>query len=136
ACRPSRSTRSAPSPISLLRISAWLPRRIRRPRSSRMHRAFLFCVLALTLATTAAAQRKKPPLPPGRDPGGVAIALLGSGIDYTVPHIAQRLARDGEGELIGFDLVDNDNRPLGGDGTALATNLLDPTIGARLVPVR
>jgi len=93
------------------------------------------------------AQAKKPPLPPGRDPGGVAIALLTTGIDYTVPDIARRLARDGEGELIGFDLADNDNRPFGdgrvqtpahwgGDGTALATNILDPTIGARLVPVR
>jgi hypothetical protein len=90
----------------------------------------------LTLGPMAIAQTKKPPLPPGRDPGGVAIALLTTGIDYTLPHIAQRLARDGEGELIGFDLVDNDNRPFGGDGAALATNLLDPTIGARLVPVR
>src|SRR5262245_28751980 len=101
----------------------------------------------LAFAGTALAQAKKPPLPPGRDPGGVAIALITTGIDYTAPHIAQRLARDGEGELIGFDLVDNDNRPLGaaradtpahwgGDGTVLAASILDATIGARLVPVR
>jgi len=90
----------------------------------------------LALGPMALAQTKKPPLPPGRDPGGVAIALLTTGIDYALPHIAQRLARDGEGELIGFDLVDNDNRPFGGDGTTLATHLLDPAIGARLVPVR
>ena len=90
----------------------------------------------LAFGPTALAQTRKPPLPPGRDPGGVAIALLTTGIDYTLPQIAQRLARDGEGELIGFDLVDNDNRPFGGDATTLATNLLDSTIGARLVPVR
>ena len=63
------------------------------------------------------------------------------------PQIARRLARDGEGELIGFDLVDKDNRPFGdsradtpahwgGDGTIVAGNILDATIGTRLVPVR
>jgi hypothetical protein len=107
----------------------------------------LHFIAILASGPMAFAQTKKPPLPPGRDPGGVAIALLTTGIDYTSPHIAQRLARDGEGELIGFDLVDNDNRPFGsssiatpanwgGDGTTLATNLLDPIMGARLVPVR
>jgi hypothetical protein len=50
-------------------------------------------------------------VPPGRDPGGVAVALLSSGIDYTVPEIANRLARDGEGEIIAWDFIDNDNRP-------------------------
>ena len=111
-----------------------------------MLRAFLFCVLALTLATTAAAQRKKPPLPPGGDPGGVAIALLGTGIDYTVREVARRLARDGEGELIGWDLADKDNRPFrpssnatapvewGGDGTALVKAFGTP--GRRVVPVK
>src|SRR5262249_3730820 len=101
----------------------------------------------LALCPEALARLEKPPLPPGRDPGGVAVGLFTNGIDYTVPEVAQRLARDGEGELVGFDLADNDNRPFGdnraqtpaqwgGDGTALAINLLDPTIGVRLVPVR
>jgi hypothetical protein len=90
----------------------------------------------LALGPMALAQTRKPALPPGRDPAGVAIALLTTGIDYTLPTIAGHLARDGEGELIGFDLIDNDNRPFGGDGTALATNLLDPAIATRLVPVR
>ncbi len=113
-----------------------------------MLRALLLHLMAmLALGPIALAQIKKPPLPPGRDPGGVAIALLTTGIDYTVPEVARRLARDGEGELIGFDLIDNDNRPFGdsraqtpahwgGDATALALDLLDPAIGARLVPVR
>src|SRR5262245_7664271 len=114
-----------------------------------MRRIALGLFLAtFALAPMAVAQTKKPPLPPGRDPGGVAIALLTTGIDYTLSNVARGLARDGEGELIGFDLVDRDNRPFGdssraqtpphwgGDGTTLAGNILDPTIGARLVPVR
>lgn len=50
-------------------------------------------------------------MPPGRDPGGLAIAVIGSGLDYTRPEIGNRLARDGEGEIVGFDLVDGDRRP-------------------------
>jgi hypothetical protein len=109
--------------------------------------ALVLFLATFALAPMAVAQTKKPPLPPGRDPGGVAIALLTTGIDYTLANVARGLARDGEGELIGFDLVDNDNRPFGdgraqtpphwgGDGTILAIDILDPTIGARLVPVR
>ena len=62
-----------------------------------------------------------------------------TGIDYTVAEIARRLARDGEGELIGFDLVDKDNRPFGeseadtpahwgGDGTLVAGKLSDAAL--------
>ena len=73
----------------------------------------LLFLAALASAPMAVAQTKKPPLPPGRDPGGIAIALLTTGIDCTLPHIARGLGRDGEGELIGFDLADGDNRPFG-----------------------
>lgn len=69
--------------------------------------AFLHC-----FAGAFAQQRiEKPRVPPGVDPGGVAIAIIGSGIDYTRPEIAARLARDGEGEIIGWDFLDNDRRP-------------------------
>jgi len=107
-------------------------------------RSLLACALALFCIEGALAEARKPPLPPGRDPGGVAIALLTTGIDYTQPEVAQVLARDGEGELIGRDIADDDNRPRavelearanwGGDGTALAKALGSP--GRRLVPVR
>ena len=107
-------------------------------------RRLLVCALALFCIDPALAEGRKPPLPPGRDPGGVAIALLTTGIDYTLPEVAQVLARDGEGELIGRDIADDDNRPRavelearanwGGDGTALAKALGSP--GRRLVPVR
>ena len=70
-------------------------------------------LLILALAGQAAGQptQDKPPVPPGRDPGGVAVAIIGNGIDYTQRLIADNLARDGEGELIGWDFIDNDRRP-------------------------
>jgi hypothetical protein len=103
-------------------------------------------VAAAALGAVALAQEKKPPVPPGRDAGGVAVALISTGVDYTLPALARRLARDGEGEVIGWDLEDNDRRPFdkskggawreqGADGTAIASFV----IGAeetRLVPVR
>lgn len=70
--------------------------------------------IALLLAVCADAshaQSAKPRVPPGGDPGGVAIAFIGGGVDYTRAEIAARLARDGEGEIIGWDFLDNDRRP-------------------------
>jgi hypothetical protein len=112
----------------------------------RLRAILLHLIAVAAFAVAALAQEKKPPLPPGRDPGGVAIALVSTGIDYTVPEVAQRLARDGEGELIGWDLEDQDRKPFdrskgstrpewGGDGTLIASVLSDGR-GVRLVPVR
>lgn len=81
-----------------------------------------------------------PRVPPGRHPGGLVVGFVTTGIDYRVPEIAARLARDGEGELIGWDLVDDDRRPFaavsadphlaaGGDATA-DTQLLQELIAA------
>jgi hypothetical protein len=122
----------------------------------------LAAIATLTLASAVSAQTPapplapklgakpipadKPPVPPGRDPGGIAVALIGTGIDYTLPQIAARLARDGEGELIGWDLHDRDRRPFdqskgttppqwGGDGTLLASLIIGAP-AVRLVPVR
>ncbi len=112
-----------------------------------MVRAIVRLVIALCLTfATATAQDQRPKVPPGRDPGGVAVALISTGIDYTLPAIAARLARDGEGEIIAWDFESNDNRPFdrskgnspaewGGDATAIASVILtDP--GVRLVAVR
>lgn len=105
-------------------------------------------VLAFALCETALAQiaREKPPVPKGVDPGGIAIALIATGIDYTHPDIKDRLARDGEGEVIGVDLIDNDNKPYaptnlpenhdGAVDTLLARRILSTYRHARLVPVR
>ena len=61
--------------------------------------AVLYVALALAasavVAPALAQLAGKPKVPPGRDPGGVAIAVIGSGVDYTLTNIARRLARDG-----------------------------------------
>jgi hypothetical protein len=61
--------------------------------------------------TNTGAKPAKPKVPIGVDPGGVAVAFIGPGLDYTQPDIADNLARDGEGELIGFDLIQEDRKP-------------------------
>lgn len=73
-----------------------------RERSSRW---LLALSLAAAFVATSAYAAGKPRVPPGRDPGGVAVAIIGPGVDYTDPAMAARLARDGEGELAGFDLT-------------------------------
>ena len=91
----------------------------------------------------------KPKIIPGADPGGGAVALIGAGENYTLPAIANRLARDGEGDIIGLDFVDRDNRPFDPGpelapspfgvspmGTTLASVLLREAPRGRLVPVR
>ena len=64
-------------------------------------------------ATMVSAQTPtaKPRLPPGRDPGGVLIGLMTTGLDPTRPEVARCLARDGEGEVLGWDMVDRTREP-------------------------
>jgi subtilisin family serine protease len=97
-------------------------------------------MLALTANVLAAtpAFAADPPVPSGMDPGGTAVAVVATGIDYTHPAVAARLARDGEGEIIAWDFVDGDNRPFSGDHTDfgnLMAELLAHT-DLRLVPIR
>ena len=108
---------------------------------------------AVTLLASQSVEAAEPKVPAGKDPGGIAIALIGGGVDYTSEKIAARLARDGEGELIGWDVVDDDRKPFaaptaanpspteasaagGIDATATADALLSAYAKARLVPVR
>ena len=87
------------------------------------------------------------PVPPGVDPGGVAVALVDSGVNYTLPLIAKRLARSADGQLLGFDYWDMDDRPFDLDssrspfvprrhGTRMASVLLGEAPAARLIPYR
>jgi hypothetical protein len=96
--------------------------------------AFLLLVLG------APAWAQDPRLPAGKDPGGTAVVLMTHGLDYTRPEIAKLLARDGEGELIGWDFVDNDNRPFVKGANTMADVALAQAAGAaggvRIVPVR
>ncbi len=92
----------------------------------------------LLLVGTGVTLAADPKVPPGRDPGGVAIAIVGQGLDYRRPELVSRVARDGEGELIGWDFADNDARPFAspaGDDR-LADIVLAEGPGTRLVVAR
>lgn len=108
-------------------------------------RRWVIAIVMLVAPLEAAA--RDPRVPPGRDPGGAAVALVSVGIDYTRPELAARLARDGEGEVVGWDFEDGEALPFeaanehapsisAGNGTALARIILAEAPGARLVPVR
>ena len=107
--------------------------------------ALLLMCCGFVLATECRAQtaaQTKPKLPPGVDPGGVAIGLLTTGIDYTRPEVAKCVARDGEGELIGWDVVDGDRMPYRRVAAAAGAVVDDalfalvPCGRVRVVPVR
>lgn len=102
-------------------------------------RAGGLALITICLCPLIMAAGSKPRVPSGNDPGGVAVGLIGSGVDYTAPGIAARLARDGEGELIGWDFVDDDRRPFhGGEtgNTALARVVAREAPSARLAVFR
>ena len=92
-----------------------------------------------------------PPVPAATtstvDGAGVRVALVDSGVNYLLPEIASRLARDEDGALIGFDFWDLDNRPFDSNparsafhpqrhGTRTASLLLEEAPVAALVPYR
>lgn len=105
-------------------------------------------LLALALASAAQAG-DKPPVPVAPAPGGVRVALVDSGVDYTQPVIAAALARRADGTPLGIDFRDLDARPFdrvpgpptreGGPrrhGTAVASVLLREAPDVALVPYR
>ena len=92
-----------------------------------------------------------PPVPAGAPGGtegpGVRVALVDSGVNYLLPEIASRLARDEDGALVGFDFWDLDARPFDSNparsafhpqrhGTRTASLLLEEAPVAVLVPYR
>ncbi|MBZ0217733.1 MAG: hypothetical protein K8F25_14340, partial [Fimbriimonadaceae bacterium] len=88
-----------------------------------------------------------PDVPAGIDPGGVAIALVDAGVNYTLPEIAARLARKPDGQIYGRDLFDHDGRPFDLDpsgspllprrhGTGVASLMMREAPDARLIPIR
>ncbi len=88
-----------------------------------------------------------PPVPTGTDPGGVTVALVDAGVNYLLPDVATRLARDASGAAIGYDFWDMDERPFDANpagspffpqrhGTRTATLLLREAPNVRLVPYR
>jgi hypothetical protein len=104
-------------------------------------------LLGADLAPGGAGEPLNPPVPAGHDPGGVAVALFDSGLNYTLPTFAGRLARDADGKALGYDFWDLDARPFDNNpagspffpvrhGTAVASVLLEEAPGARFVAFR
>jgi len=104
-------------------------------------------VLAPDLATEVGREPLDPPVPAGRDVSGVTVVQVDSGVNYLLPAIAARLARDAEGRILGFDYWDLDPRPFDGDtgrspffplrhGTEVASLLLAEAPAVRLLPFR
>ena len=88
-----------------------------------------------------------PPVPAGTDPGGVAVAHVDSGVNYLLPMITGRLARNETGQILGHDFTDDDRRPFDLDpsrpaffpvrhGTTVASILIAEAPGLRLIPLR
>lgn len=87
------------------------------------------------------------PWPPGRDPGGVRVALVDSGLAYDLPIFRERLARGLDGLPLGYDYWDMDPLPYDGDtsrgaffpirhGTTVASLLVSEAPEAALIPYR
>ena len=88
-----------------------------------------------------------PPVPTGVDPGGVPVALVDSGVNYLLPEIQSRLARESDGRMIGFDYWEMDDRPFDSHptrsvffpqrhGTRIASIILREASSAKILPYR
>lgn len=99
------------------------------------------------LSATGAREPLNPPVPQAKDPGGVPVALVDAGVNYLLPEVGPRLARDGGGGILGYDYWDLDERPFDANpahspffpqrhGTKTATLLLREAPEVRLVPYR
>ncbi|MFQ5937117.1 MAG: S8/S53 family peptidase, partial [Acidiferrobacterales bacterium] len=99
------------------------------------------------LAPTGRREPLNPPVPAGRDPGGVLVAIVDAGVNYLLPEIDMRLARDRDGKILGYDYWDLDDRPFDANparspffpqrhGTRTASLLIREAPMIRLVPYR
>lgn len=88
-----------------------------------------------------------PPIPSGKDPGGISAGVIDSGINYTVAPFDQRIARDANDVLIGKDYWDEDDRPFDVDtgrspffplhhGSSVASVIINEAPMARIIPIR
>ncbi|MDJ0895649.1 MAG: S8 family serine peptidase, partial [Alphaproteobacteria bacterium] len=123
------------------------PRHGRAIRYAADGMADVLVLFAADLVTEEGVEPLNPPVPAGADPGGVTVAHIDSGVNYLLPEIAPRLARDGAGSMLGVDLWDGDDRPFDGDvgrspffpirhGTPVASLLVKEAPAARLLPIR
>jgi len=110
-------------------------------------RAARLAILGPDMTTELAGEPLNPPIPAGRDPGGVAVAVVDTGVNYLLEAVAGRLARDAAGRALGHDFWDGDDRPFDLDtgrspffplhhGTAVASIVLREAPVARIIPYR
>lgn len=103
--------------------------------------------LDTTLKPAGTRQLLNPPIPAGKDSGGILVAHIDSGVNYTLPHIANRLARNEAGMILDYDHRDQDTRPYDMDtarsvlfpqhhGTRVASILIAEAPRIRLAPYR
>lgn len=112
-------------------------------------KAELLYELDASLRRTGAPALLNPPVPvlePATD-DGVRVAVVDSGVNYLLPEIRERLARDERGRALGYDFWDMDDRPYDAHptgsaffvqrhGTQTASLLLSESPVASLVPYR
>ena len=119
----------------------------RRIEHSADGRASAIRFLRADLSDSGAGELLDAPVPAAPDPGGVAVAHVDSGVNYLLPEIARRLARDADGAALGYDWWDMDPRPFDQNparspffpqrhGTRTASLLLEEAPHARLIPYR
>lgn len=100
-----------------------------------------------SLTPTGTRKPLNPPVPGDTKPGGVAVALVDLGVNYPLPEVRERLVRDAEGRILGYDYWDRDHRPFDTypirspffpqrHGTGTTSILLREAPQARLVPYR
>ncbi|MEQ9172761.1 MAG: S8 family serine peptidase [Rhodospirillales bacterium] len=106
-------------------------------------------ILSPDLAAVVLREPLNPPVPAGPTPpqGAVRVAVIDTGVNYTLPLFQGRLARDGDGALLGYDFWDMDARPFDIDaarspffplhhGTAVTSIILREAPEAAILPYR
>lgn len=104
---------------------------------SRLTGAIGATLIVACYSLVANAAGDDPPVAAGRDTGGRPVVIVGRGLDYRADAIASRMARDGEGEIIGYDIVDDDRRPFAlSVDTKVAETIISEGQTATLIPIR
>jgi len=104
-------------------------------------------VYAPDLKTVTSEIALNPDVPAGKDPGGIAVGLIDSGVNYSLEAFNKYLARDADGHLIGRDYWDGDDKPFDADlgrsdffplhhGSAVMSVLTKEAPMSRVIPVR
>ena len=99
------------------------------------------------LNDTSLREALNPPVPQAEAVDGIRVAIVDSGVNYTLPKINKRLARDSEGSILGYDFWDLDRRPFDANpyrspffpqrhGTRTASLIVREAPEATLVPYR